>query len=98
MTYEEILKIFKEKEFQNIRDIEEYFQQFGFECEIDCCQWDDVSYVFTSPSSDAFFSVSVDPYCFFFHVYIWKNENEDYCTIFYDTEISRKKIEIYEYN
>ena len=81
MTHEEILQIFKEHTFYDIDNIEEYFRELGFRCTVDCCQWDDVSYIFKAPNTDAYFYISVDPFMFLFNIFIFKNEDELYCTI-----------------
>lgn len=93
MTYEEIAKIFKEHAFHNLWDIEEYFKKFDFECEVDVCQWDDVSYNFTAPDTKASFYITVDPYMLSFNIYIFKNEDELYCSINYKVNIQKGKIE-----
>lgn len=96
MTHQEIAEVFTKYAFNNISEIEDYFQKLGFNCEIDCCQWDDISYVFTSPDTNAFFTVHIDPYLFSFIIYIWKNEDEDYCDISYKIGIERGEMTIYE--
>ena len=92
MNYEEITNILREKHFRSVADIELYFSQFDFVCDVDCCQWDDVSYIFTSPSTDAYFTVYVDPYSSCFSIYVHKNEDETYCYISYKVTIEEQRI------